>query len=148
MRFHVLSQAELARALGAGLVVGILLSVVMVPANLTGVAPMPKPPSLAFAEALVGASLPLPVGLAFHLAYNILWTVIFIVLFKHALTFRNALLLSLVLWVIALVVIFPINGWGLLGLGVNPVLMLGALVPHLIFAVALWGVSRLVFGGR
>lgn len=148
MRFHFLSLAELGRALGAGLVVGILLSIVMVPANLSGIAPMPKSPSLAFAEAVLGTSLPLPVGLLFHLAYNVLWTVIFIVLFKHALTFKNALVLALVLWVIALVVFFPINGWGLLGLSVGPMLIVGALVPHLIFAVALWGVSRLVFGGR
>lgn len=146
MRFHNLSSSELAKAVGVGVATALILSAIMVPAFLAGVSPMPKPPSLAFAETLLGSSLPLPVGLLFHVAYVTLWSLIYVVLFRDRLGFLRALGLALALWIAALVVVFPINGWGFLGLGVSPKLIPAALVPHLLFAVVLWGLCRLVFG--
>jgi len=67
-------------ALMLGLINAVCLSVIMVPTFLLGVSPFPKPPSLAFAETLLGHGLPLPVGLPFHVAYVTIWSVVFVIL--------------------------------------------------------------------
>lgn len=134
------------KALGVGLVNGVLLSTIMVPAFKSGLAPMPEQPSLAFAETIMGHTLPLPVGLLFHLVYVMFWSVAFVALFRPRLTFLNALWLALALWLVAMIVFFPIVGWGLFGLAISPKLIVAALVPHLLFAVFLWVGCRLAFG--
>ena len=146
MRLHDLPPREWAKAIGVGLANAILLSIIMVPAGQAGIAPFPKPPSLAFAETVLGGQQPMPVGLLFHLVYVTFWSAAFVALARDALTLKNALLLALALWVIVLVVFFPVNGWGFLGLGVGPQMIVGALVPHLLFSVFLWGLCRLAFG--
>jgi len=85
------------RALGLGVINALLLSAVMVPAFLTGLSPMPNPPSLAFAETLLGAGLPLPVGLFFHVAYVTIWSVVFVAWAHPRLSFPRALGLGLAL---------------------------------------------------
>lgn len=137
----------LARALGLGLVNGLLLSAIMVPAFRAGLPPMPEPPSLAFAEVLFGEGLPLPVGLVFHLAYVAFWSIVWVAYDHPRLRFATALVLGLVLWIVALVVFFPVNGWGPLGLAVSPALVPAALVPHALFVLFLWGLGRLFFRG-
>jgi hypothetical protein len=133
------------KALILGVVNALLLSAVMVPASLSGVAPFPQPPSLAFAETLLARSLPMPVGLLFHVAYVTLWSVIFLAATYPRMTFLRALGLGLAPWVVVLVVFFPIVGWGLLGLDVSPRLIVASLIPHVLFAVFLWGLGRLMF---
>lgn len=145
MRLHDLSAREWARAIGVGLANGILLSLIMVPAGKAGLAPFPAPPSLAFAETVLGGPLPMPVGLLFHLVYVTFWSTAFVAFSRDALTLRNALVLALALWVVALVVFFPINGWGFLGLAIGPQMIVGALVPHLLFGVFLWALCRFAF---
>jgi len=145
MRIHKLAAKEWLKALGVGIATAVLLSAVMVPALKLGLSPLPKPLGLAFAETLLGRSLPLPVGLLFHLAYVTFWSVAFVALFRDRLSLRNALLLGLVLWLLVLVVFFPVVGWGLFGLGVSPKLIVASLVPHLLFAGFLWGLCRLAF---
>ncbi|PWG61090.1 hypothetical protein [Sediminicurvatus halobius] len=132
------------RGLGLGIANGALLSLIMVPAFVAGLPPMPKPPSLAFAEALFGEGLPMPVGLLFHLAYVTFWSAVWVVWDYPRLRLSTAAALAALLWVVALVVFFPINGWGMLGLGVSPALIPGALVPHALFAVFLWALGRLL----
>lgn len=144
MRFLENLQRLWPRALGLGVINALLLSAVMVPAFLTGLSPMPKPPSLAFAETLLGTALPLPVGLLFHVAYVTLWSVVFVAVAYPRLSFARALGLGLALWVVALVVFFPIIGWGPLGLAVSPKLVVASLIPHLLFAVFLWGLGRMM----
>lgn len=141
-----LSGREWALAFGIGIVTGLLLSAVMVPAFVLGVAPMPEPPSLAFAKTLLGPRVPLPVGLLFHLAYVTAWAVAFVVLFRRRLSFLNALWLGLALWIVALLVFFPIVGWGPLGLAIGPQLIPASLVPHLLFSLFLWALCRAAFG--
>lgn len=84
-------------------------------------------------------------GLLFHVAYVTLWAVVYVALFRHALTIGNALVLGLFLWLLVLVVFFPVVGWGFLGLAIGPQLIVASLVPHVLFAVFLWGLSRVVF---
>lgn len=143
-----LDTRDLGKAALVGLATAILLSAIMVPAFRAGIAPMPTQPSLAFAERLFGRPLPLPVGLLFHVAYVTFWSMIFVVLARDRLSFRNALWLALVLWVVALLVFFPFVGWGWLGLAIGPKLIAAALVPHLLFAVFLWAGCRIAFGTR
>lgn len=135
------------KAAAIGVINGILLSAVMVPLFLTGISPMPQPPSLAFAQTVLGTMVPMPVGLLFHLVYVTAWSMIF-VLFLQPPTFIRALVLGLILWIVALVLFFPINGWGFLGLGVSPALIPAALLPHLLFSVFLWGLTRLIIVHR
>ena len=145
MRIHSLTPKEALKAVGIGIVTALLLSAVMVPAFKFGIAPMPKPPSLAFAETLFGRDLPLPVGLLFHVAYVTFWALAYVMVFRDRLTFWNALWLGLGLWVVILVVFFPIVGWGFLGLAISPKLIPASLVPHVLFAVFLWGLCRIGF---
>lgn len=133
------------RALVLGIVNAVLLSAVMVPAFKAGISPMPEPPSLAFAKTLLGASVPLPVGLLFHVAYVAFWSVVFVAAFYPQLSFLRALSLALALWLVALVVFFPVVGWGFFGLAVSPKLIIAALVPHVLFAVLLWGLAKAAF---
>ena len=145
MRLHKLTPTELLKAIGIGIGTALLLSAVMVPALRFGISPLSKPLGLAFAETVLGRSLPLPVGLLFHVAYVTAWSVVYVALFRHALTLVNALLLGLVLWLLVLFVFFPIVGWGVLGLAVSPKLIVASLVPHLLFAVFLWVLCRIGF---
>ncbi len=148
MRFPAPSLKDLAKAIGVGVAAAVLLSAVMVPAFKLGVSPLPKPLGLAFAETLLGRTLPLPVGLLFHVVYVTFWAVIYVVVFRARRTLVNALFLGLFLWLIVLVVFFPVVGWGFLGLGVGPKLIVASLVPHLLFAVFLWGLCRFAFRNR
>lgn len=145
MRFHSLPAREWLKALAVGIVNGLLLSAVMVPLFISGISPFPKPVGLAFAEMLMGRTLPLPVGLVFHLAYVAAWSMAFVVFLRDSLTLRNALLLALALWIGALVVFFPVIGWGLFGLGISPKLVVASFIPHLLFGVFLWGLCRMAF---
>lgn len=145
MKIHALPAKEFWKAIGIGVVTAVLLSAIMLPAFKFGIAPMPKMPSLAFAETVLGRELPLPVGLLFHVVYVTFWSVVYVILFRDRLTFLNALWLSLALWAVVLVVFFPIVGWGFLGLGISPKLIPAALVPHLLFALLLWGLCRVGF---
>ena len=142
MQLHRLSRTEGLKALGIGVLTAVLLSVVMVPAFKLGIAPLPEPPSLALAKLLLGANTPLPVGLFFHVAYVTFWSVVYVSVFRDRLTFRNALWLGLALWVVILVVFFPILGWGFFGLAISPKLIPASLAPHVLFAVFLWGLCR------
>lgn len=112
-----------------------------------GVSPLPKSLGLAFAETLFGTALPLPIGLLFHVAWVTTFSVLFIGLFRDAPTFMRALWLAVALWGLVLVGFYPLVGWGFLGLGVGPKAIVGAAVPHLLFAIFLWGLSRWAFGG-
>ena len=145
MKLHRLPAKELLKATGIGVVTALLLSGVMVPALKLGISPLPKPLGLAFSETLLGRSLPLPVGLLFHVAYVTFWSVAFVSLFRDRLTLTNALMLGLVLWVLVLVFFFPVVGWGFFGLAVGPKLIVASLVPHALFSVFVWSLCRFVF---
>jgi hypothetical protein len=148
MESQRLAGSDLLKAAGIGVLTAILLSAIMVPAAKFGISPMPKPLSLAFAEALLRRDLPLPAGLLFHVAYVAFWSMAYVVFFRDRLSFPRALALGLALWAAVLVLIFPFVGWGLLGLAVSPKLIVAALVPHVLFAVFLWGLCHWVFGER
>jgi len=145
MRWHSLDTQEWVKAVAVGIGVAVLTAVVMVAATKTGVSPLPKSLGLAFAETILQRALPLPIGLLFHTVWVVAFSVIYVVLFRDALTFTRALGLGIGLWLLVLAFFFPVVGWGFLGLGVGPQLIVGAAVPHLLFAVLLWALCRWAF---
>jgi len=138
-----LTLRDFTKAFGIGILTAVLLSLVMVPLFKFGISPLPKPLGLAFAQVLLG-EVPLPIGLVFHVLYVTFWSVFYVAVFKQR-TILNALWLALGLWVIVLVLFFPIVGWGLLGLAVSPKLIIASLIPHLLFSIILWLLSRRIF---
>lgn len=148
MRLDSLDLRDWLKAVAVGIGTAVVLSAIMVPALKLGVSPLPRPLGLAFAETLFGRPLPLPVGLLFHIAWVTAWSVVFVVFCRDNPSFRNALVLGLGLWVLVLVGFFPLVGWGFLGLAVGPALIVGALVPHLLFAAVLWSLCRVAFRPR
>lgn len=92
-----ISMRDAGRAVLIGIGVSLITAVFMIAMTGAGLSPFPKPPSLAFAETVLGRALPLPVGLAFHTAYVTVWSMIFVLLFARR-SLAMALLLAAVLW--------------------------------------------------
>ncbi|MCH4564398.1 hypothetical protein MKP05_14905 [Halomonas sp. EGI 63088] len=128
------------RAIGIGLIVSLLTALVMGALMGLGVSPFPQPPSLAFAETILARSLPLPVGLLFHTVYVTFWCVVFVRFFPQR-NIKTALGLAAALWLVILVIFFPVVGWGIAGLGIGPRLIPASLLPHLLFGILLWGLD-------
>lgn len=128
-------------ACGIGIAVAVATALVMLALTFAGVSPFPKPPSLAFAETLLGRPLPLPVGLLFHAAYVTFWSVIFVRYFPRR-NIMTALALAGALWLVILVFFFPIVGWGFAGLDISAKLIPASFVPHLLFGLFLWGLNK------
>jgi len=133
-------------AIGVGVITSIAISIVMIIATKTGVSPFPKPVGLAFVQLFLPKA-PLPLGLLFHTLYVTFWSVIYITVFKKK-NFLNALWLALALWLVVLIIFFPILGWGFFGLAISPKLIVASLVPHALFAVILWQTSLLIFAKK
>jgi hypothetical protein len=150
MQWHALNAKDWGKTIVIGITVSTLTALFMAIGSRTGISPLPKPLGLAFAETLLQRPLPLPVGLLFHTVWVTAFCVLYVGLFRDALTFMRALWLALGLWLLVLVFFFPFVGWGLLGPEVNARLIVGAAVPHVLFALFLWGLCRLAFqtGGR
>jgi hypothetical protein len=145
VHFHTLTGSDWVKAIGVGIGVSVLTAAVMFTGLKSGVSPLPKSLGLAFAETILGRQLPLPVGLLFHTVWTTAFSVVYIILFRDALTFARALWLAAALWILVLVFFFPIVGWGFLGLAISPKLIVGAAIPHLLFAIFLWGFCRWIF---
>lgn len=145
MKWHSLSGNDWARAIGIGVVVSVLTAAFMAATMRVGVSPLPKALGLAFAETILRRHLPPPIGLLFHTAWVTVFSVVYVGLFRDELTFGRALCLAAGLWILVLALFFPIVGWGFFGLAVSPKLIVGSAVPHLLFALFLWGLCRLAF---
>ena len=145
MHWQNLDRRDWVKSIGVGIGVSIITAALMLAATKLGVSPLPKALGLAFAETVLARSLPLPIGLLFHTAWTTAFSVLYVVLFRDALTFMRAFWLAFALWLLVLVFFFPIVGWGFFGLAVSPKLIVGAAIPHLLFAAFLWGLCRWAF---
>ena len=135
---------DFGKAVGVGAIVAVLTGAVTAPLFQSGLAPMPQAPSQAFAETLLGP-VPEPVGFLFHLLYVTAVTTLILAFTGPRASKRAIAGASAALWVIAIVVFFPLVGWGLFGAAVTPKIAVAALAPHLLYGVLLWAVTRLVF---
>jgi hypothetical protein len=145
LQLHSLDAYAWTKAIGVGIGVSILTAVIMAQGLRSGMLPLPKSLGLAFAETLLRRQLPLPVGLLFHTAWVTAFSVLYVLLFRNALTFMRALWLAIALWILVLVLFFPLVGWGFLGLAISPRLIVAAAIPHVLFAVFLWGLCKWAF---
>ncbi len=149
MQWHSLRDTrDWGKAIAVGIAVSILTAAIMAFGQRTGVSSLPKPLGLAFAETLLRRPLPLPVGLLFHTVWTTAFSVLYVMLFRDALTFMRAFWLAFGLWILVLIFFFPFVGWGFLGLKVNAKLAVGTAVPHILFALFLWGLCRWAFHRR
>lgn len=145
MQFHQLSARDWAKTLVIGLAAAAVTAMIMQGLARAGISPMPKPLGLAFAQRVLG-DVPLPVGMLFHTVWTMAFVALFVVMFRDRLTFGRAVALAAGLWVLVLVVFFPVVGWGAFGLAITPKLIIAAGGVHLLFAVLLWGGCRIAFG--
>ena len=70
---------------------------------------------------------------------------LYVSLFRDDLSYIRTLVLSALLWIAILLVFFPVVGWGFLGLAISAKLIVASLVLHVLFAMFLWGLCRVVF---
>ena len=147
MKMRTLDGQDWIRAVAVGIGVSVLTAAFMVATSKAGISPLPKALGLAFAETVLGRPLPLPVGLLFHTIWVTAFSLLYVVLFRDALTLMRALVLGIALWLFVLVFFFPVVGWGFFGLVVGPKMIVGAGIPHLLFAFFLWGLCRWAFRG-
>ncbi len=145
MKQRPFTAGDWTKIIGIGVAVSALTAAFMAAAAKAGVSPLPKPLGLAFAETVLGRTLPLPVGLLFHTGWVTMFSALYVILFRNSLTFMRAFWLAFALWIAVLLVFFPIVGWGVLGLAVTPKLIVASAVPHILFAVFLWGLARWAF---
>lgn len=114
----------------------------------TGVSPPPKPLGLAFAETLLDTNLPPGIGQLHHVAWVALFSAVYVVLFRAALSSMHASWLALALWILALALFFPVVGWGFLGPAVVPKLIIASAVLYLLSALYFWGPRKLAFSQK
>lgn len=132
------------RAAAASVIIALLLSAIMVPLFKLKISPLPKPVALAFAETLFGRTLPLPIGLLFHVAYVSFWAYLYFLFLARPSTLLRASALAFALWLITLFLFFPLIGWGIAGLAATPKAPIASLVPHVLLAVFLWLSGKLM----
>jgi hypothetical protein len=148
MRLQSLSAGDAVKTAVIGLITAAVTAAMMLMAIKSGVSPLPKPLALAFAQTILGKGVPLPIGLLFHAAWVTAFAFVYVLLFRDCLTFARAFWLAFLLWTGVLVVFFPLVGWGFLGLGIGPRMIVASAVPHLVFALLTWGLSRLLLSSR
>lgn len=133
------------RALCIGLGVAALTALVLLANARPGMSPLPEPVAMAFAGRVLGWEHSLAAALVVHVIYVTAWSMVFVRHFPQR-GFPQAMLLGVVLWILMLVVFFPMLGWGLFGTHISAYVVEASLVPHLIFGLALWVLQRYVPG--
>src|SRR3954468_11223726 len=91
VKVNTLDRHDWVKAIGVGIGVSALTAAFMIATMKVGVSPLPKSLGLAFAETALGRTLPLPVGLLFHTVWVTSFSVLYVVLFRDALTLMRAL---------------------------------------------------------
>ncbi len=146
---HVVDR--LTRAIVAGFVATATMTVVLLLAYVIATAlgrPEPAPLFLRWLWALTHnplvdlASGALFTVVSLHLAFGLIWALVYAVLFEPVLpgpALGRGLLFALLPWLLSVVVLFPFLGAGLFGLalGAGPLPALGNLVIHLVYGATL-----------
>lgn len=83
-----------------------------------GIAPFEVPPSAAF---LISFGLPAkPLALIGHFLYGAFWSIVLVALAGSSANIARGIGLSILLWLIMMLIISPLIGWGVFGLGDLP----------------------------
>lgn len=107
------SSKAWAKAAAVGAAASLAMFAIMMPAIAAGLAPFNVPPSAAMLERLGLAIGPLP--LLVHLGYGAFWSAAFVALFGERASLGRGIALGVALWVLMMLVVSPIIGWGLFG---------------------------------
>ena len=101
-----------------GLLGSLIMFILMQIGLNTGMAPFQVPPSAAF---LLSLELPaMPLALVGHFLYGAFWSIVLVALFKEGSSIGKGILLSIVLWLIMMLILSPVIGWGVFGMGERP----------------------------
>ena len=103
------------KAGAVGLLGSLIMFILMQIGLRTGMAPFNVPPSAAF---LVKLGLPAkPLALIVHFLYGAFWSIVLVTIFKGAVSMGKSIFLALILWLVMMLIISPIVGWGVFGFG-------------------------------
>lgn len=142
-----------AKAGVVGLVGSLVMFILMQIALSTGMAPFNVPPSAAF---LISLGLPAkPLALFVHFLYGAFWSILLVALYKQAVSVGKGVLFSLVPWLIMMLILSPLIGWGIFGsaeaevakdhqlyLAPGPKYVVATLVLHIVFGLVIGGLNR------
>jgi hypothetical protein len=143
-----MTVSDAMKAVGVGVLAGLVLSALIVAALKTGISPLPKPLCIAFMEAALHQPLGLAAGLTFHVLWVAFWSFFYTFLFWSDLMLIGALGFALVLWLLAMLFFFPAVEWGFFGSKVGPLAVVDAVISHSLFAVVIWALNVWAFGSR
>lgn len=134
-----MDNTDVARGLRWGIVATIVMSIPMVAATLTGLAPMPRPIPVAIIGKLLDGGLSTSalaiLATASHLAYGGVWGAI-LAAATPPVTIGKGLGLGVFLWLLMNVAVLPWLGWGLFGRAVTLRIAVVTLILHLIYGAA------------
>jgi len=138
----------------AGLLGSLVMFILMQIGLATGMAPFNLPPSAAF---LVSIGLPAkPLALIGHFLYGAFWSIVLLGVTKDNVTIGKGTLLAVILWLIMMLIISPIIGWGVFGFGdagemakdaklylaPGPKYLIATLVLHIVYGLIVGGVNK------
>jgi len=139
---------ELLVAAAIGVVAAVGLCLMPVPVTWIGMAPLPRPVSLALAQRFLGETTsPLTANLL-QGAYVTVWTVVYALFFRPRYPLTGALLVAGLMWAIMLVLGFPLAGWGFFGLQFGSTPMVTVSVGYALVALLVWGMAQLLLARR
>lgn len=131
-----MNSKSMGRMAGAGALGTLAMTIPMLIAMKTGVAPMPEPVPRAILKTITGGALAGPplmvLAMIAHFAYGAFWAAMAEMILRE---FRilQGLALGLLLWLIMQVVVLPLIGWGAFGLEYTPAIAIATLLLHLIY---------------
>jgi hypothetical protein len=135
---------ELLLAAVIGAVSAVVLALLPVPVIRIGMLPLSRPISLAVVQRFLGEATPLHMANVLQGAYVTLWALIYAVVFRPRYPLWAACLIAGLMWTIALVVVFPLAGWGMFGLQFGASPMATAMAQYTLVALLIWGMSKLL----
>lgn len=118
-----------------------------------GIAPFNVPPSAAF---LINLGLPAkPLALIIHFLYGAFLSVVLVAVVKENVGIANGLVLSVIVWLVMMLIMSPMIGWGIFGSGASemakdaklylapgPKYPIATLVIHLVFGLVIGGLNK------
>jgi hypothetical protein len=108
----------LLKAAAVGLLGSLIMFVIMQLGLGAGIAPFEVPPSAAF---LISIDMPAkPLALIGHFLYGAFWSIILVALAGKGTNIIKGIGLSVILWLVMMLIVSPLIGWGVFGAGELP----------------------------
>lgn len=148
-----MQTSQLLKAGVTGLIGSLAMFILIQIALTSGMAPFNVPPSAAM---LIKLGLPAkPLALIVHFLYGAFWSIVLVWIYKENTGVKQGLLVSFILWLIMMLVMSPIIGWGFFGFGGNefapdhklhlaagPKYPIATLIIHVVYGIVIGGVNK------